>query len=111
MKTKTEIEKMDVINTMISQMGNCGVNQGYLEVRGLSYINTSDEMKMGEESVKKLNMVFNDGLRIICWLNEGKDLYECVAKMNGKEIYKNEEVFCEDWKRVFEEIFKLRVSK
>jgi hypothetical protein len=108
----------DEFDTMLNQMNFCGVNNGYLEVRGLFCVirKRSRLLNYGDT----LDLRFNDGLQIKVVLNKGKDLYEIQAVMSFKKVedvqkygfhkvlHENKDVFCEDFKRVFEEIFRKR---
>jgi hypothetical protein len=87
-----------IIKTMTNQMAQCGVTQGYLEIRGLKYV-------VSNINNLELSLKFERNITIILRYNEGRDLYEAEVFKGFNSIYKEEGIFCEDWKNVFERIF------
>ena len=98
MTNKTMEEQREILNTMSKQMAICGINQGYLDIRGLKY--TMANLKNFE-----LNLKFKKNLTISCRYNEGNDLYEVDCYKGTNKIYSEERIFCEDWKNVFDRIW------
>jgi len=112
------------IKTLTEQMAFCGITQGYLEIRGLSYTAVLNrDMNYGK--VNFLRLWFCERyphFTIDIRYNQGTDLYEIDAVKHNKPIDtlkgkssletigNFKEVFCEDFKRIFDLIF-LEVSK
>jgi len=96
-------QKIGVLNTMASQMGICGITQGYLEVRGLKYVVANPENF-------ELNLKLNNNVTISLRYNEGLDLYEVEVFRNFKLVYRENRIFCEDWKNVFNRIWGVLIT-
>lgn len=92
-------QKKEALETMTKQMALCGINQGYLDIRGL-------ECTMVNTKMLRLNLKFKNKLTISLHYNEGADLYEAEVFKGTELIYKEERIFCEDWKNVFNRIWE-----